>query len=700
MNQSIAQWYASQGFSFDPVPDWNKIQKEKEIIDFFLSQGLSIIPIKKGLKESAIPWKRNQLERASPEQVYRWWFRDQHDLAVVCGAVSGNLVVIDFDDPNLYFKTFGKGTEQSTLVVMTSCVTKRLDNNKRKRHVFFKTRYQIETRRINNNKDEHVIDIQGEGAYVKIPPSLRDIDSGLNYDAERLTPIKKWDTRNFDLELDRLLRDRVGIKPRTKEVRVKELFEGIKEGGRHDRLIRLTSWLKKCETEEDIALEKVRDWNLKNDPPLPDEEVEYQFASVWKLEEGYNFRFDQKPRKMYSVEEEREASRILREMDPFTYVVDTAHLVHSGDDKLIKLEYTSAIGSWIEGRKINTWAIGPSGSGKTHLKETILTMLPENLYEVFTSSSPLSLFYYVKRFGEGALDKTLIFLDEVEASRDTLPMLRSLTGQTEITPRHLSVFEGEVLDMRIKGQRAVWFTSVRTIGTEQIQNRFINTTPDESLEQDLAVFSLQDRTMREGLRVDRTSMRVVGAMTEEIIRETADLKVKIPYKIRWSLVRNRRLYPIFLSTIKVVAKVRFRHRKVEGGVLEALPEDFETAKKMWMASETATVFRIAGRDLQVLEAIPLDRFEAKTHAELAEELMMSTSTIGRACQELSDRGLISSAKREREGPGRHAWEFWRTAQDSVMFAEIGEGGPYFLSGKPTYEKKHEKPIEFLDEGGL
>ena len=695
MNQTIAQWYANQGFSFDPVPDWNKVQKEKEIIDFFLSQDPSIISIKKGLKESAIPWKKFQSERAPPDQVYAWWFRDGHDLAAVCGSISGNLVVIDFDDPALYHKTYGKGTEQNTLVVMTSCTTKRLDDSKRKRHVYFRTRYPIETRRINNSKDEHVIDIQGEGAYVKIPPSLRDIDSGLCYEAERLTPIKKWDTRNFDLELDRLLRDRVGIKPSVKEVRVRDLFEGIKEGGRHDRLIRLTSWFKKCGTEEDIALEKVGDWNLKNNPPLPDEEVEYQFQSVWKLDEGYNFRFDQKPRKIYSVEEEREGSRVLREMDPFEHVVDTAHLVHSGDDELIKLEYTSAVGSWIENKKINTWSIGQSGSGKTHLKETILSMLPQNLYEVFTSSSPLSLFYYVKRFGENALDKTLIFLDEVEASRDTLPMLRSLTGQTEITPRHLSVFEGEILDMRIKGQRSVWFTSVRTIGSEQIQNRFINTTPDESLDQDLAVFDLQDRTMREGLKVDRTPMRIVGAMTEEIIRETAELKVKIPYKIRWSLVRNRRLYPIFLATIKVVAKIRFRRRKVEGGVLEALPEDFETAKRMWMASETAMVFRIAGRDLQVLEAIPFDRFEAKTHAELAEALMMSTSTIGRACQELSERGLVSSAKRDREGPGRHAWEYWRTAQDSVMFAEIGDGGPYFSSGKPTYEKKHEKPIEII-----
>lgn len=71
--------------------------------------------------------------------------------------------------------------------------------------------------------------------------------------------------------------------------------------------------------------------------------------------------------------------------------------------------------------------------------------------EVFTSASPLSLFYYVKRYGEDALDGLLIYIDEVEASRFVLPMLRSLTGQTEITPRHLPVYDAEVLDLKGRG---------------------------------------------------------------------------------------------------------------------------------------------------------------------------------------------------------------------------------------------------------
>jgi hypothetical protein len=35
------------GFSFDPIPNWERVEKEKETIDFFLNQKLSIIPVKR-----------------------------------------------------------------------------------------------------------------------------------------------------------------------------------------------------------------------------------------------------------------------------------------------------------------------------------------------------------------------------------------------------------------------------------------------------------------------------------------------------------------------------------------------------------------------------------------------------------------------------------------------------------------------------
>ncbi len=64
--------------------------------------GMSCIPLKLGTKESAVGWKRYQRERASEDQLRRWFGRGVHDLAIICGAVSGNLMVLDFESVEVY----------------------------------------------------------------------------------------------------------------------------------------------------------------------------------------------------------------------------------------------------------------------------------------------------------------------------------------------------------------------------------------------------------------------------------------------------------------------------------------------------------------------------------------------------------------------------------------------------------------------
>ncbi|MEM2939714.1 MAG: hypothetical protein QXU95_05530 [Candidatus Bathyarchaeia archaeon] len=114
------------------------------------------------------------------------------------------------------------------------------------------------------------------------------------------------------------------------------------------------------------------------------------------------------------------------------------------------------------GETINLWGIGRSGTGKTHSMNMVLKTLPKNYYEVFTSTSPKSYFYYVKQYGDDSLSDKLLFIDEAEASAEAKPFLRALTSRTEITPRHLSVYDSEIFDLKIRGKRAVWFTTTRT----------------------------------------------------------------------------------------------------------------------------------------------------------------------------------------------------------------------------------------------
>ena len=66
-------------------------------------RGWSIIPIKTGTKKPSLKtWKQYQSTRPTEAQVRKWFVKGQHGIGIICGAVSGSLTVIDFDEAELY----------------------------------------------------------------------------------------------------------------------------------------------------------------------------------------------------------------------------------------------------------------------------------------------------------------------------------------------------------------------------------------------------------------------------------------------------------------------------------------------------------------------------------------------------------------------------------------------------------------------
>ncbi len=71
-----------------------------EIATGYVTAGLSVVPIiLDGSKKSARPWKAYEARRATDLELAEWFGGDRPSgLAVVCGAVSGNLECLDLDD--------------------------------------------------------------------------------------------------------------------------------------------------------------------------------------------------------------------------------------------------------------------------------------------------------------------------------------------------------------------------------------------------------------------------------------------------------------------------------------------------------------------------------------------------------------------------------------------------------------------------
>jgi hypothetical protein len=59
--------------------------------------GVSIIPIDHNTKRPTVNWKQYQAMIADEATVRRWFASDIRSFAVVCGKVSGGLLVLDFD---------------------------------------------------------------------------------------------------------------------------------------------------------------------------------------------------------------------------------------------------------------------------------------------------------------------------------------------------------------------------------------------------------------------------------------------------------------------------------------------------------------------------------------------------------------------------------------------------------------------------
>ena len=114
---------------------------------------LNVIPVEPNSKKPAIPWKEYQKKK------YDKPLPESTNYGVICGEISNNLVVIDFDDRKLYDEFFSD-IETFTVETPHGGV-----------HLYFFADKPV--RKIPKYKG-YPIDVQGVGSLVVVPPSRID----------------------------------------------------------------------------------------------------------------------------------------------------------------------------------------------------------------------------------------------------------------------------------------------------------------------------------------------------------------------------------------------------------------------------------------------------------------------------------------------------------------------------------------------
>jgi len=144
----------------------------------YVDLGLSVIPVIYREKKPALNWKPYQDRRPTQGELREWFRNGQaQNVAVVCGQVSGNLVVIDFDSPEAYSRFFEGNAEleRETPIVRTA----------RGFHVWLRTAEPIRSFVI----PDLSVDVIAEAKFVLVPPSIHPSGHPYQFVSGLRTPI-------------------------------------------------------------------------------------------------------------------------------------------------------------------------------------------------------------------------------------------------------------------------------------------------------------------------------------------------------------------------------------------------------------------------------------------------------------------------------------------------------------------------------
>jgi len=228
----------------------------------YLDLGISVIPIIPRDKKPLIPWQEFQRRLPTEDEVYSWFeCHPERNLAIVCGPVSGDLVVVDIDGRD--GMTWAKENLPATSVYSKT------PKNEFTFHGYYRGKG------IRNGKPHPQVDIRGDGGYVVAPPSTHP--NGGQYELTIMEHTQGWkglaEYKNTSIGLD------------LSSIKTAPTMEPKQEGSRNQSLASLVGrWCSKgLDLAEVLAL--AQSWNTGNTPPLETKEL---FRTVQSIVETHN----------------------------------------------------------------------------------------------------------------------------------------------------------------------------------------------------------------------------------------------------------------------------------------------------------------------------------------------------------------------------------------------------------------------------
>lgn len=251
-------------------------------IDRYRAWGLCLIPIAPRAKNPLVKWQPYQHRKPSENELQSWFHGNNTNVGIVCGRVSGNLVVLDCDNTDLYvglsdfwLEKFGKKINEMTPIVQTGGGGY---------HIYIRVKALPQLFHPTGADRLHIPDIQSQGGYVLAPPSIHPSGNPYRLLNPQVTSI-------FTLEsLSELAIDIPSKQESTRQTRQKggphwvtKALAGVGEGDRDNTAIKLAGYFRN-QHPKDVTEAILLNFAAKCTPPLDEATVKKCVKSAYSYE--------------------------------------------------------------------------------------------------------------------------------------------------------------------------------------------------------------------------------------------------------------------------------------------------------------------------------------------------------------------------------------------------------------------------------
>jgi len=284
-------------------------------IDWALQNNYNFLPLKFKDKLPCIPeWKSLQFRKITQEEI-TMYFRNgtERNVGFICGNISNGVFVIDFDNIPL-FDLFKEQFGEPTRIAKTG----------KGYHAYFKSNQPIRKQSLDifdkNNQFFGHIDIQGEGSYVVMPPSIHPSGAAYTWINDKPVQVMNVD----DLQLKSFLQQMImkgGLHLGDKQSSPTAFLDGANEGGRNVAGIKYASYLRSIGLDATATMVEMIKWNSHNVPPLQETELLSITRSAFSTQKPYGFKEvkEKIDEQKFSALDNKELSEVAFDVMKFLY---------------------------------------------------------------------------------------------------------------------------------------------------------------------------------------------------------------------------------------------------------------------------------------------------------------------------------------------------------------------------------------------